>query len=83
MATILTKLATQLHNEFQHHLDYLFFRKYGLIIATNYCSAKKKWVSEKENGDPFSHEQQQYLEAITETYSMILALVQRKSKPGR
>jgi mRNA deadenylase 3'-5' endonuclease subunit Ccr4 len=77
MASILSKLATQLHNEFRGHLDYLFFKKFGIMISTYYSDVEKRLVSVRKDGNPLTCEQTEYLEAITETYMMILGLVRR------
>lgn len=68
MATIRTKLATQLHNDFRKHLDFLFFKRFGLTLLTYYSDRQQKLVSERRDGAKLSEDHQLYIEAVTEGY---------------
>jgi len=78
MAKILHKLAIQLHNEFREHLDYLFFKKFGIILLTYHSDIKNGLVSVRKDGEKITEDQADYIEAITETYMTVLGIVRRQ-----
>ena len=77
MATIRTKLAIQLHNDFRRHLDFMFFKRFGLRIMTYYSDVQSGLVSIRKDGATLTGEQQLYIEAVTDGYMMVVGLVRQ------
>jgi hypothetical protein len=82
MATKLEKCATRVNNEFTDKLKAGFAAKFNRELASSYNIFAMRLVSEPADGEPFTQEQKDWVEAFDAGYCEAMQIVRTAAQEG-